>query len=137
MKYAIYEDPITHRFAHLPLPSRFVDGDELPAVVTDRWFESHDAAIAGLSPHAQAELGQLIALLALPPVRYGIARVSDAWPVASPAQVRRFLDNCRASRFTLMRAAYDALHALTFAAWYGNASSWPAIGYPGPPQVTA
>jgi len=96
-----------------------------------------DAAIAGLSPHAQGELGQLIALLALPPVRYGIARVSDAWPVASPAQVRRFLDNCRASRFTLMRAAYDALHALTFAAWYGNASSWPAIGYPGPPQVTA
>ena len=48
MKYAIYEDPITHRFAHLPLPSRFVDGDELPAVVTDRWFESHDAALAGL-----------------------------------------------------------------------------------------
>jgi len=48
MKYAIYEDPGTHRFAHLPLPSGFVDGDELPLVVTDRWFESHDAAIAGL-----------------------------------------------------------------------------------------
>jgi hypothetical protein len=48
MKYAIYEDPITHRFAHLPLPSRFADGDELPAVVIDRWFESHDAALAGL-----------------------------------------------------------------------------------------
>jgi hypothetical protein len=48
MKYAIYEDPVTHRFAHLPLPSRFVDGDELPAVVTDRWFESRDAAVAGL-----------------------------------------------------------------------------------------
>jgi hypothetical protein len=48
MKYAIYEDPITHRFAHLPLPSRYVDGDELPAVVTDRWFDSHDAALAGL-----------------------------------------------------------------------------------------
>jgi hypothetical protein len=95
-----------------------------------------DAAIAGLSQHAQAELGQLIALLALPPVRYGIARVSDAWPVASQAQVRRFLDNCRDSRFTLMRAAYDALHALTFAAWYGNASSWASIGYPGPPRVT-
>jgi hypothetical protein len=94
-----------------------------------------DAAIAGLSPHAQAELGELIALLALPPVRYGVAGVSDAWPVASPAQVRRFLDNCRASRFTLMRAAYDALHALTYAAWYGNADAWPAIGYPGPPSL--
>src|SRR6187200_712251 len=41
-----------------------------------------DAAIAGLAPAAQAELDQLIALLALPPVRYGIARVSDAWPAA-------------------------------------------------------
>jgi hypothetical protein len=49
MKYTIYEDPITHQFAHLPLPSRFLDGDQLPKVVGDRWFESHDAAIAALS----------------------------------------------------------------------------------------
>ena len=49
MKYTIYEDPVTHRFTHLPLPRRFLDGDELPAVVTDRWFESRDAAIAGLA----------------------------------------------------------------------------------------
>jgi hypothetical protein len=48
MKYTIYEDPITHRFTHLALPSRFLEGDELPAVVTDRWFETHDAALAGL-----------------------------------------------------------------------------------------
>jgi len=95
-----------------------------------------DTAIAGLSPTAQAELSQLIALLALPPVRFAFARVSDAWPGAAPAEVRRFLDNCRKSRATLMRAAYDALHDLTFAAWYGNANSWAAIGYPGPPQVT-
>ena len=94
-----------------------------------------DTAVAGLSPSARSELAQLFALLALPPVRYGVARVSDAWPVASAADVRRFLDNCRASRFTLMRAAYDALHSLTYAAWYGNASSWAAIGYPGPPSV--
>jgi hypothetical protein len=94
-----------------------------------------DTAVAGLSPTAQAELAQLIALLALPPVRFGIARVSDAWPGASPIEVRRFLDNCRDSRFTLMRAAYDAMHDLTFAAWYGNANAWPAIGYPGPPAL--
>ena len=95
-----------------------------------------DTAVAGLAPAARAELAQLFALLALPPVRFGIARVSEAWPAASPVEVRRFLDNCRASRFTLMRAAYDALHDLTFAAWYGNANAWPAIGYPGPPSVS-
>lgn len=49
MKFTIYEDPITHRFAHLPLPGRFLDGDALPKVSTDRWFETRDAAIAALS----------------------------------------------------------------------------------------
>ena len=48
MKYTIYEDPITHRFGHLPLPSRFVGGDRLPPIVIERWFESHKAAVAGL-----------------------------------------------------------------------------------------
>ena len=46
MKYTIYEDPLTHRFAFLPLPSRFVEGDELPLVATDRWFGSRVEAIA-------------------------------------------------------------------------------------------
>lgn len=49
MKYTIYEDPITHRFGHLPLPSRFVEGDRLPPIVIERWFESHNAAVAALS----------------------------------------------------------------------------------------
>lgn len=49
MKYAIYEDPVTRRFAHLPLPSRFLEGDALPAIATDRWFETHAAAIAALA----------------------------------------------------------------------------------------
>jgi hypothetical protein len=95
-----------------------------------------DLAVAGLAPQAQAELRQLIALLALPPVRLGIAQVRASWNEADPAQVRRFLDRCRESSITLMRAAYGALHQLTFAAWYGNPRSWPAIGYPGPPQIS-
>jgi hypothetical protein len=48
MKYTIYEDPLTHKFAFLPLPTRFVDGDELPNVDTDQWFDSHAEAIAAL-----------------------------------------------------------------------------------------
>ena len=58
MKYTIYEDPITHRFGHLPLPIRFVDGDRLPPIVIERWFESHEAAVAALSELlAGAEVG--------------------------------------------------------------------------------
>jgi hypothetical protein len=94
-----------------------------------------DLGVAGLPPAARAELSQLVALLALPPVRFGFARVSNSWTEASGEEVRRFLDRCRASRTTLLRAAYDALHQLTFAAWYGNPQSWPAIGYPGPPSI--
>jgi hypothetical protein len=48
MKYMIYEDAITHRFTFLPLPNRYVDGDALPAVTMDRWFDSHEAAVAAL-----------------------------------------------------------------------------------------
>jgi hypothetical protein len=49
MKYTIYEDPITRQCAHLPLPHRFREGDPLPAVATDRWFENQEAAIAALA----------------------------------------------------------------------------------------
>jgi len=48
MKYMIYEDALTHRFAFLPLPIQFVSGDALPIVSVDRWFDSHEAAIAAL-----------------------------------------------------------------------------------------
>jgi hypothetical protein len=48
MKYTIYEDPLTHRFAFLQLPNRFADGDKLPSVDTDRWFGSREEAIAAL-----------------------------------------------------------------------------------------
>ena len=49
MKYTIYEDPATHQFAHLPLPKRYIDGDALPTVSADRWFDSRADAIAALA----------------------------------------------------------------------------------------
>ena len=49
MKYTIYEDPTTRQFAHLPLPRCYVDGDTLPSVSADRWFDSHADAIAALA----------------------------------------------------------------------------------------
>ena len=94
-----------------------------------------DTAIAGLPPAAQAELSQLFALLALPPVRLGLARIAAPWQSAAPADVRLCLDRFRESSWSLPRAAYDALHQLTFAAWYGNPQAWPAIGYAGPPSL--
>jgi hypothetical protein len=57
MKYTIYEDPLTHKFALLPLPNRFVDGDTLPLAFIDQWFGSHEEAIAALPELLDREEG--------------------------------------------------------------------------------
>jgi hypothetical protein len=45
MKYALYEDPLTHRFALLALPYHFIEGDKLPITDVDQWFGSREEAI--------------------------------------------------------------------------------------------
>ena len=96
-----------------------------------------DIAVAGLPPPAQEEMRQLFALLALPPARMTLARISAPWDQAAVPEVRAFLDRFRDSSFMLLRSAYGALHQLTYAAFYGNPASWPRIGYPGPPDLAA
>jgi hypothetical protein len=49
MKYTIYQDPITHKYVLLRLPEKFVDGDTLPILPMDRWFDSREDAVAALS----------------------------------------------------------------------------------------
>ena len=49
MQHTIYEDPITHRFAVLSLPARFVDGDKVPVRSVTRWFGTQEEALATLS----------------------------------------------------------------------------------------
>jgi hypothetical protein len=92
-------------------------------------------AVSGLAPGAQHELAELFALLGLAPTRIALTGVKTTWADASPAAVAAFLERWRTSRWTLLRSAYDALHQLVLAAWYGNPGSWPAIGYPGPPAI--
>jgi hypothetical protein len=90
-------------------------------------------AVSGLAPNAQKELGELFSLLSLPPTRVALAGVMTPWADASPEAVAAFLERWRTSRWMLLRSAYDALHQLVLAAWYGNPRAWPSIGYPGPP----
>jgi len=94
-----------------------------------------DGAVAGLAPRARSELADLFALLVLPPARWSLARTTAPWSDATAEDVGTFLANLRDSRIGLLRAAYDALHQLVMAAWYGNPRAWPALGYPGPPVV--
>jgi len=48
MRHGLYEDPITHKFAVIRLPSLFRDGDEVPIPRTPRWFETREEAVATL-----------------------------------------------------------------------------------------
>lgn len=93
-----------------------------------------DAAVAGLPPLVQAELGQLFALLANPLTRFLATGIAGPLENASPASIERALNGWRFSPIPKLRAAYDALHQLIFAAWYGQPMSWAAIRYPGPPS---
>jgi hypothetical protein len=48
MRYALYGDTTTHKFALLQLPSEFIEGDKLPILATERWFDSREEAVAAL-----------------------------------------------------------------------------------------
>lgn len=92
-------------------------------------------AVSGLSLQSQKEVAELFSLLTLSPSRRLIAGVSSPWGEASVEDVAAFLESWRRSRFALLQGAYAALHDLVLGAWYARPENWPAIGYPGAPEV--
>ena len=48
-RHTIYEHPITHKFALIRLPEKYVEGDPIPLRPTDRWFDTSDGPVAVLS----------------------------------------------------------------------------------------
>ena len=103
----------------------------------DEALAGAEQAIAGLPPATRKELDQLFALLAFAPTRCLVAGVWSPWPEASAQSIAGFLSTWRDSRFALLRSAYEALHQIVYAAWYGNPRSWAATGYPGPPSLAS
>lgn len=96
---------------------------------------SVDGALAMGAPEAAADFRKLLGLL-----ESGLAGlVLDGRPknftrLSQDAQDRALLA-FRDSRLVLRRSGYHALRKLCVAAYYARAESWPAIGYPGPPQI--
>jgi hypothetical protein len=103
------------------------------ATVRDEVISGVDHAIAGLPPAVREEMSELFALLAFAPARCIVAGVWSSWDKATSVDVSGFLERWRNSRFALLHSAYDALHQIIYAAWYGNPHAWTAIGYAGPP----
>lgn len=49
MRHTLYENPVTHQFALVKLPKRFVEGDRLQVPPCARWFATRDEALASLA----------------------------------------------------------------------------------------
>jgi hypothetical protein len=93
-----------------------------------------DALAAGLPPHAQSELSQLLALLRSGPGR-GFAGLAEAWPDAPVPAVQAALQGMRVSSIDLKRQAYQALHDIVAGAYFSEARTWQLLGYPGPRTI--
>jgi hypothetical protein len=91
-----------------------------------------DALVAALPPHAQAELSQLLALLASAPGRRAFAALDPPWSQATVPQVQNALQSMRLSGLSLRQQAYQALHDIVGAAYFSEPAAWGLLGYPGP-----
>ena len=94
-----------------------------------------DTLVRALPPHAQAELSQLLSVLASAPGRRTLAGLSQAWPVASIADLQQALQGMRLSVLALRQQAYGALHDIATGAYFADAATWPLLGYPGPLKI--
>jgi hypothetical protein len=91
-----------------------------------------EAMINAMPSHTQHDLANLLALLAMPPLRSTVVGLHNAWETASLADVQAALQSMRQSSLLLRRQAYGALRDLTHAAYFADASTWSVLRYPGP-----
>jgi hypothetical protein len=95
-------------------------------------LERLDGAIAAFPAATQAELAQLLGLLAVAPGRIGLAGLQPRWESARVEEVQHALQSMRSSSLALRQQSYQALRDLTNAAYFSDPTTWRRIGYPGP-----
>ena len=105
------------------------------SVAIEGLLERVDQLVAGLPPHAQDELSQLLALMASGAGRRTLVGLDGAWATASVPEVQAALQSMRTSALSLRQQAYHALHDITGSAYFSDASTWGLLGYPGPVAV--
>ena len=91
-----------------------------------------EATIAGLPPSLQAEVDELLTIIASAPGRMALVGLAASWDSASDAQVTAALQGMRESSLALRQQAFHALRDISNGAYFADSSTWQAIGYPGP-----
>ena len=94
-----------------------------------------DTLVTGLPPHAQAELSQLLSLLATSGGRRTLAGLNQPWADAPVADIQQALQGMRLSSLALRQQAYAALHDITASAYFSDEATWSLLGYPGPVKI--
>jgi hypothetical protein len=102
------------------------------AAAIDDHLARMESTLSAMPLQTQREVADLLALLAMPPLRVTLAGLTGAWEHASVADVQAALQSMRQSSLLLRRQAYNALRDLTHAAYFADASTWPLLHYPGP-----
>lgn len=91
-----------------------------------------DALIAGLPPHTQAELGQLLTILPTAAGRLGMVGLGTAWDKASTQEIRSALQSMRTSSLAVRQQTYGALHDIVSGTYFAGPENWSILAYPGP-----
>ncbi len=94
-----------------------------------------EALVQALPPPTQAELSQLLGILSTGVGRRTLAGLAPDWRSASVLEVQQAMQSMRSSRLGLRLQSYQALHDIVGAAYFSEASTWPALGYPGPLKI--
>lgn len=94
-----------------------------------------DELVAGLPPHAQAELSQLISVLCTAPGRMAMAGLATDWAQADVPSLQAALDTMRGSNAALRLQTYHALHDIVGGAYFSAPEAWSQLGYPGPMAI--
>ena len=88
--------------------------------------------VGGFPAPVRAELHQALTLLATAPGRRLLTGLSEDWAQTPPEALHAALQAMRVSPWLMRRQLYQALHALTNAAWFADEAHWGDLGYPGP-----
>jgi hypothetical protein len=130
--------PAGRRLFAAVLPA-FLDGMVAPTawtpVMMTAALDGVERTVAALSSATRVELNQLFALLDQRPIRFALTGVWSDWSSVDAATAKKFLERWRFGNSTMLTSAYQGLHDICYGSWYGDPATWPAVGYPGPPNI--
>ena len=110
-------------------------GNGFPSPTEMRCAEHVDELLAPAHPGAVKELKQLIALFENALAGFLFDRRMSPFTQLAPEDQDDVLREWRDSRITLRRSGFKALKNLVCAGYYCNPATYPAVGYPGPPDL--